>query len=113
MVLSVHHVDDMLILVAGKTDDEKSLKFLNESSPVKNIGEIAHNMGCSFTCEKDNRTLSTSQETYMDKSIEHSNATKNNPVPACLFVDLDARRETKESAKVSWREATHGACYGS
>ena len=103
MMLAVH-VDDMVI--AGSKDDyERLLKFLNRSFPVKNLGELTHYMGCSFVRDRRNGKLSMSQGSCVDKLIQRFEITKTNHVPACPTVELDARRENEEKARVPYREA--------
>lgn len=108
-VLIVLYVDDMLITSNKKNKLEEIKSRLSKVFKVKDLGEPKVFLGMKMTRDRETRTMTITQEEYIEKILQRFNLENCNPVRTPMVTIQVRKRIEKENSeneiKVLYREA--------
>ena len=107
-ITAVVHVDD-IFAVGQKERCDRLCVDLNQTIPVKNLGDLKWYGGCRYPRDRKKRgTLTKSQQSFAEELVEKFRVTSVQSVPLKVGVKLEDFHENEETKSWPFRELVGG-----
>ena len=109
-IILLLYVDDVVIIGHDSSKIDRLKRELSKSFAMKDLGSVKQILGMKITCDKKNRKLWLSQESYIKKVLERFNMSKVKEIysPLAIHFKLSSKQcptsdnDMKEMSKVPY-----------
>ena len=106
-ITAVVHVDDMFA-VGQKERCDRLCVDLNQTIPVKNLGDLKWYGGCRYPRDRKRGTLTKSQQSFAEELVKKFRVTSVQSVPPKIRVKLEEFHEDEETESWPFHELVGG-----
>ena len=106
-ITAVVHGDD-IFAVGPKARCDRLCVDLNQTIPVKNLGDLKWYGGCRYSRDRKMGTLTMSQQSFAEELVKKFRVTSVQSVPFKVGVKLEDSDEDEETESWSFRERFGG-----
>ena len=106
-ITAVVHVDD-IFAVGQKERCDRLCVDLNQTIPIKNLGDLKWYGGCQHSSDRKRGTLTTSQQSFAEELVKKFRVTSVQSVPLKVGVKLEDFDKNEETESWPFRELVGG-----